>query len=379
MQNDVDQTSNELRCSLAMVFTKDLGVASYRKLLSKFHSSENIFKASAKDIAATENIGAAKAERIKSFSSWDLVDREIKKAESKGVSIIHFLHPEYPDQLRNFDDAPVVIYMKGKITADDANSIAVVRSRLMSEYGRRAAQDISRGLAQAGLTVISGMARGIDTIAHESALGAGGRTIAVLGSGLDVIYPSENRKLFNKITESGAVISEFPFDTGPLKENFPRRNRLISGLSLGVLVVEAAPGSGSLITASYALEQGKEIFAVPGNIGQKNSEGTNRLINSGAKLVLSVNDIIEELAPKIKKQLSLTCLKNKADITSRIEALEITGDEKAICTVLASGSRHIDQILRQLNITPSKLSGILLNLELKGLVRQLEGKKFEIV
>jgi DNA processing protein len=362
-----------------MVFARDIGISSYRKLLSRFHSAENIFNATYKELAATVNIGASKAESIRSFSRWDIVDREIAKAESKGVSIIHFLHPDYPEQLRNFDDAPVVIYVKGRICPDDLNSVAVVGSRLMSEYGKKAVRELSGGLAAAGLTIISGMARGIDTAAHEAALNAGGRTIAVLGSGLDIIYPSENRRLFNKITESGAVISEFPFGTGPLKENFPRRNRLISGLSLGVLVVEAAPNSGSLITASYALEQGKEIFAVPGNIGQKNSEGTNRLISSGAKLVLNVSDIIEELAPKIKKQLDLSGSKTGTDITARIEALEINEDEKAICTVLASGPQHIDQILRQLNIPSSKLSGILLNLELKGIVKQLDGKKFEIV
>ncbi|MCE5312294.1 MAG: DNA-processing protein DprA [Nitrospiraceae bacterium] len=377
MPSETCITRDELRCSIGLVFTKDVGPVTYRKLLSKFRSAQNIFSASAGDLAKTADLSHAKASNILEFNKWAEVDQEIKKAEELGISIIPLTDPAYPEQLRPFDDAPIILYVKGSITPDDINSVAVVGSRLMSEYGRSAARQISFGLASSGITIISGMARGIDTTAHESALKAGGRTIAVLGSGLDVPYPSENKKLFAKIAEAGAVISEFPFGTGPLRENFPRRNRLISGLSMGVLVVEAAAGSGSLITASYGLEQGKEIFAVPGSIGQKNSEGTNALIKNGARLVQQAEDIIEELAPKIKNNIRLSTPRRPQEMLAQLDALEISGDEKAICTVLASGARQIDQISRELNISSARLSGILLNLELKGLIRQLDGKKFE--
>jgi DNA processing protein len=246
----------------------------------------------------------------------------------------------------------------------------------MSFYEKEIAETFAAELSAKGLTIISGMARGIDTTAHKGALKAGGRSIAVLGCGIDTVYPPENAALIETVSQNGAVISEFPLATPPVRENFPRRNRLISGLSLRVLIVEAASGSGSLITATYALEQGKDIFAVPGVITSANSVGTNELIKKGAKLVQNVDDILEELAPLLRGLLGPAPGKKSPGMVTDISGLEINMEEKAICTSLGSEPRHIDMISRETGIASQKLLGILLGLELKGIVRQTEGKRF---
>jgi DNA processing protein len=249
---------------------------------------------------------------------------------------------------------------------------------MMSDYGGLVAERIAFDLASLGITIVSGMARGIDTASHKGALSAGGRSIAVLGCGIDRPYPSENARLLKSLTHSGCVISEFPMGTPPNKEHFPRRNRLISGLSSGVLVVEAAVESGSLITAQYALEQGKEVFAVPGNITSKTSEGTNALIQSGAKLVQRVEDILEELPHHFRERLALSG-KTAHDVRDRMShGLAFSDEEKAICTVLSSDPKHIDSLVRETNIPAARLLGILLSLEMKGIVRQAEGKRFHL-
>ncbi|HYQ48557.1 MAG TPA: DNA-processing protein DprA, partial [Thermodesulfovibrionales bacterium] len=256
--------------------------------------------------------------------------------------------------------------VKGSYRADDRFGIAVVGSRTYSTYGQTVTQKISGELAAAGITVVSGMARGIDTFAHRSALASGGRTIAVLGSGIDVCYPSENRGLMDKIAVSGCVMSEFPPGTPPNRENFPRRNRLISGLSLGVLVVEAAEDSGSLITASIALEQNREVFAVPGNITAKNSAGTNRLIRQGAKMVTQGRDIIEELAPVLRGFIRDEKKRN----------VELSSGEQEVCTCLSGEPKHIDTLAREIGLPVHRILDILLSLELKGVIRQSDGKRF---
>jgi DNA processing protein len=307
-----------------------------------------------------------RAENIRSFSQWDEVEKQVDGLEKRGLSAVCYGDKAYPAALKEIPDAPVVLYTKGTYQPEDRYGIAVVGSRKYSPYGEVVTQKISGGLAAAGFTVISGMARGIDTFAHRSALASGGRTLAVLGSGLDIFYPAENRGLMEKIAESGCVISEFPLGTEPNRENFPRRNRLISGLSMGVLVVEAAEGSGSLITASIALEQNREVFAVPGNITSVTSAGTNMLIRQGARIVTKADDIIEELAPMLKGFIR----------SETRDQVELTEEEKGLCACMTREPQHIDVISREIRLPVQKILDILLSLELKGVVRQSDGKRF---
>jgi DNA processing protein len=295
-----------------------------------------------------------------------------------GVSVLTFGDRDYPAPLRQIDDSPILLYMKGRFIPEDKYAIGIVGSRNSSPYGREAAWKLSWDLASRGLTIVSGMARGIDTTAHKGALKAGGRSLAVLGCGIDTAYPPENKELMDILSEKGAVISEFPLGTPPARENFPRRNRLISGLSLGVMVVEAAAGSGSLITAEYALEQGKEVFAVPGPITAANSVGPNGLIKRGARLVQKADDVLVELAPLLRGFLKADMPGKSAATPSDPPGLEINEQEKAICKALCSEPRHIDLISRETGLAPQDLLGLLLGLELKGLVRQAEGKRFYI-
>jgi DNA processing protein len=251
----------------------------------------------------------------------------------------------------------------------DDKAVAIVGSRSASDYGRRVARDLARGLSSLGFTVVSGMARGIDGVAHESALGAGGRTIAVLGSGVDRAYPSEHDRLYQRIIENGAVISELPIGTRPAAFNFPARNRLISGLSLGVVVVEATEKSGSLITAALAVEQGREVFAVPGEVGSSRSRGAHRLIRQGAKLVENVNDIIEEIAPQlVSRAVGAPAFAELPQQASQ--------EARRILSMLQERSLHIDEVIEGSGLPPSKVSEVLLDLELQGFLQQLPGKRY---
>jgi DNA processing protein len=363
----------DLRYWLALNLLKDIGPVRARRLLSFYGSPENIFRATIRELKAVDNINEDRARSITDFNDWERVQRELDNTLRHNVRVITSVHKEYPDSLKNIPDAPLVLYTKGEIRGDDQYAIAVVGSRRATGYGLRTAEQISFEIASHGLIVVSGMARGIDTAAHRGALRAKGRTIAVLGSGVDVPYPGENRALLNTIASSGAVISEFPLGTQPLRENFPRRNRIISALSLGVLVVEATVDSGSLITVGYALEQGKEVFAIPGNITARNSKGTNNLIKNGAKLVERTEEIIEEIRPQIQGILREQKLKPDKIIP------QMTDEEAMIYSFLDHDPRHIDGISRNANIASGKALSILLNLELKGVVRQVEGKRFIVL
>ncbi len=258
--------------------------------------------------------------------------------------------------------------MMGETREEDIYALAIVGSRMATPYGMNVAERFSNSLASMGFTIVSGMARGIDTAAHRGALRAGGRTIAVLGSGLDVIYPPENLGLAEKIVGSGALITEFPPQTKPKRENFPVRNRLISGLSLGTLVVEASHRSGSLITAQYALDQGREVFAVPGNVMSHNTQGTHGLIQKGAKLVHTIEDIVEELSPQLKGFIR----------ERKKKEVHLNDEEQSVCSVLSLEAKHIDEIVRNLDLALQKVLTILLSLELKGVVKQIDGKRFHL-
>jgi DNA processing protein len=357
---------------LALNYLPDIGPVAARRLVSAFGSPERVFQMPADELKKAGGVGEKRSQGIAAFNQWDLVRKEIDLADKKGVKLVTLHDAGYPEGLRNIHDAPVVLYVKGDLRAADKYAVAMVGSRTSTNYGIQTAERMSHKLASSGLTVVSGMARGIDTAAHKGALKAGGRTLAVLGSGIDVPYPSSNRGLMRAIESSGAVISEFPLGTPPNKENFPRRNRIISALSFGVVVVEAARDSGSLITAAYALDQGREVFAVPGNITSGNSRGTNDLIKKGAKLVESAEEVIEELRPQLKG-----VLREDAAVPGK-SLPEMTDDEKALYQYLDSEPKHIDTITREKSMTTGKALSLLLNLELKGVIRQTEGKRFSL-
>lgn len=360
---------NDLKYWIALTDVPDIGPVTARKLIAVYKTPEAVFQAPFKELAGISFIKSKKAKQIKEYDRWEQTDAQIKKLISRNIRAIPFTDIEYPEMLKNISDAPLILYANGTICKDDRFAIAVVGSRKPSPYGRAVTENLSSELTSMGFTIVSGMARGIDTAAHISALKAGGRSIAVLGSGIDVTYPPENKNLMEKISLSGCALSEFPVGTPPERENFPRRNRLISGLSLGVLVVEATADSGSLITAQYAVDQGKEVFAVPGNINSLNSSGTNALIKQGAKLVQKTEDILEELAPVLKG-----FIKTKTNLN-----IALADDEKQVCDIMTAEPVHVDVISRESRMPASKVLGILLGLELKGIVRQTEGKKFFLV
>jgi len=357
---------SDLRYWIGLSLVPDIGPITAKQLIAHAGDPEHVFRMDMHDLLSIHGMARTRAENIRSFSRWDEVEKQVSDLEKRGFSTLCYGDAAYPAALKEIPDAPVVLYTKGTYQPEDRYGIAVVGSRKYSPYGEVVTQKISGGLAAAGLTVISGMARGIDTFAHRSALAAGGRTLAVLGSGLDVFYPAENKGLMEKIAASGCVISEFPLGTEPNRENFPRRNRLISGLSMGVLVVEAAEGSGSLITASIALEQNREVFAVPGNITSVTSAGTNMLIRQGARIVTKADDIIEELAPMLKGFI-------RSETRSQVE---LTVEENALCACMTREPQHIDPLAREIRLPVQKILDILLSLELKGVVRQSDGKRF---
>jgi len=351
---------------IALSDVPDIGPVTAKKLLAIYKKPEAVFKASLKELANIRGIGAPKAKNIKEYSGWGKIDVLLKKIDANGIRLVTLKDKDYPEGLKYIEDAPIALYIKGKIQKEDRYAVAIVGSRNFSAYGKIASEKLSAGLSSMGFTIVSGMARGIDTLAHTAALKSGGRSIAVLGSGLDVPYPPENKGLMEKLAGSGYVVSEFPPGTQPERENFPKRNRIISGLALGVLVVEAAVDSGSLITATCAIEQGKEVFAVPGNINSSNSKGTNDLMKKGAKLVQNAEDIIEELAPVLKGYIRT---REKAHIDLSIE-------EKRLCDIMTSDPKHVDILSRECSMPAQKVLGILLSLELKGIAKQTEGKKF---
>lgn len=281
---------------------------------------------------------------------------------------INLKDSEYPENLKNIYKPPSEIYIRGSILPQDKNAIAIVGTRRATYYGLEQCRKLSYDLALRGITIVSGMARGIDTAAHKGALQAGGRTIAVLGSGHDHVYPPENKNLYDKIVESGAVISEFKSDTRPFKANFPRRNRIISGLAIGVVVVEAPERSGALITANFALEQGREVFAMPGNINSAKSSGTNKLIKEGAKLIEGIEDIFDELGNAFDTK--------KIDEHKSPKPADLSSAEKMIYDTLEDDPKSIDEISEILHLSTQEASLVLLKLELKKLIKTLPGNNF---
>lgn len=354
---------------VALNLVPGLGSVLIKRLLEQFKTPEAVFQASLKELLNIEGLNEKVANEILKGPSQQKVYRELSLIHEIGGKVITLNDEIYPQRLREIYDPPPILYMRGELKKEDELAVAIVGSRKTSPYGRWVTEKISQELASQGITIVSGMARGIDSVAHLGALSAGGRTIAVLGCGVDRVYPSENRVLFKRIIEHGAVLSEFPMGSPPDGSHFPKRNRIISGLSIGVVVVEASEESGSLITAHYALEQGREVFAVPGNIGTKGSRGTHLLIRQGAKLIESSGDILEEILPQWKMEKE----KLKEHEPS---GPELTPEERQIYEQMGETPLHIDTIIRESGLDPGKVSSLLLNLELKGLIIQWPGKCF---
>jgi DNA processing protein len=296
---------------------------------------------------------------------------EYRNATRQGFRLVDLMAADYPASLKTTVDPPLVLYLWGRLDEDDENSIALVGSRRASAYGRAVCHKLAAELARRGAPIVSGMARGIDAVAHRAALEVGGRTIAVLGSGLNRIYPPEHRRLAEEISEKGAVISELPLTSPPLPGHFPMRNRIIAGITLGTVVIEAAERSGSLITARHALEQNREVFAIPGPIDSKTTIGVHRLIQDGAKLVTCVADVIDELRPEIQERLAE---EGPADGRSAVSPKELVEDEQIVFNRLRhSGTADTDRLVELAGISPARVMAALATLRIKGLVSGLPG------
>lgn len=358
----------QLKYWLAWNRISELGAKRFFKLMEYFGTAEEAWRAKKEEIVKLLNLSPAIAERI--FQERDTleINKELELLERYKTKVLTVKDDSYPERLKEISFPPPLLYYRGSIIPEDRFSISIVGSRKATYYGKMVAENLSKDLSSFGLTIVSGMARGIDTAAHRGALSANGRTLAILGCGIEQIYPPENRKLAEEIESSGAILTEFPFFTKPERQNFPRRNRIISGLSLGVVVVEADEKSGALITADFALEQGREVFAVPGNITSSLSKGTHNLIKQGAKLVNNYADILEELPLQINQKIK--------EEKSKINKSSLTEEEKTVLQVISQEPVHIDQIITSSHFSASKVSEILLQLELKDLIKEIAGKKF---
>jgi DNA processing protein len=351
---------------IALNMVPHLGPVRLRRLLDAFESPEKVLAAKRDELKSIEGLTAPLIESLLSWESTVDLLQELRWAREFGADIMTLDDPEYPRLLREIHDPPTVLYVWGQLTGKDHQAIGVVGSRRTSHYGLECAKKLSYQIAYAGLTVVSGLALGIDTAAHQGALAAKGRTVAVLGAGLRHLYPSENRALAELIVSSGAVVTEFPMNTTPDRQTFPMRNRIISGWGFGLLVVEAGLNSGALISATQAAEQGRNLYAVPGPINRPTSQGTNRLIQQGAKLVTSVNDIIEDLQTLLPKTPDL--------VPSQPPQLE--GDLLLVYNSIGPEETPIDEIIQNAHLAAGPVTVALLKLEMRQLVKQLPGKYF---
>ncbi len=349
---------------IALNMIPQLGPKRIMSISETFSSISDFYKARHEDLIKIIGISEKMSSSIIQHRKNLDVNLEIKKAKQIGASIITVIDRDYPDILKHIYDPPPVLYVLGDVKTFEYESIAIVGTRKATFYGKTIAEDFARDLASMEINVVSGMARGIDSHAHRGAIDAGGPTTAVLGCGLDIIYPPENKGLMKKIAECGCVISNFPLGSKPLGVNFPARNRIISGLSLGTLVVEAAEKSGSLITADFSMEQGREVFAIPGSIRSPYSRGTNKLIKQGAALVESVDDILEELSIN-----NIHTLRKNKEISSQV----LSEAEKKVLDLIEFDPVSIEQILKTSKLSPGQLNVILTRLELKGFISTLSG------
>lgn len=354
---------------LALKQVPGVGNVLFKRLIETYKTPGAVFEASETDLVQVMSERVAK--EIHAFKDFDGADRELEQVRKQGAELLTLADTDYPALLLDIYDPPPVLYVKGlwKNEQKQAQSdypIAVVGARQITPYGRRVTERLCRALVERGVSIVSGFARGVDALAHRAALAAFGNTVAVLGCGIDVIYPPEHKKLYQEIGEQGMLLSEFPTGTPPIAGNFPKRNRIISGLSLGCLVVEAGLKSGSLITARLAMEQGREVFAVPGPIDSEMSAGPHQLIASGAKLVQDAEDILEEILPQLARRKDV----------SDLEAPVLEAEEAVLFQSLSFEPKHIDLLIQESQKTAAAVSGLLLTLELKGVARQMAGQYY---
>jgi DNA processing protein len=369
----------------ALKSVKGIGNYLFKKLIERFETPEKVFEASKHELVQIKGISKTLAHSVLNHTVPDNVKLDMELVFQNNIKIVTLNDKNYPTLLLQIHDPPPFLYLYGNLEGESLK-IAFVGSRSATEYGISLTKSLCRHMAKMGFTIVSGMARGIDTYAHKGALDGKGKTIAVLGSGLKKIYPKENINLFHKIAEKGAIISEFPLMAEPEPHNFPARNRIISGLSLGTVVIEAGIKSGSLITARFAIEQNREVFAVPGNVTSIKNAGSHKLIKQGAKLVENVQDIIEELpcasydlkqTQKSKEKPKQKPIQKEAKEPQK--RLDLKDEEKKVLNILTDTPIHIDAINQKLSIDMGKLLGILLHLELKGIVKKHFGNFFSSI
>lgn len=360
-----DEKTPELKYWVGFNHVSGIGPAKLRALLDHFGSLADAWEANPWQLQQI-GIDSRSVENLLETRSTIDLDAEIDKVEKEGIKLLVWESPDYPKYLKEIPNPPPLLYMRGQITVGDQWAVAVVGTRRLTTYGRQVTQDLVRGLVNNNITIVSGLARGIDAVAHKAAVDAGGRTIAVLGSGLDNLYPAEHRKLAARIASGqGAILTEYALGVRPDARNFPPRNRVISGLSMGVVIVEAGRKSGALITSNFALEQDREVFAVPGNINSPASVGTNKLIQQGAKLVRTVDDILEEL--------NLTMVPQQAAVQ---EVIPETAEEAVLLEHLTHQPVHIDELIRQVEMPSGLVGSTLALMELKGMVQQVGGMNY---
>jgi DNA processing protein len=351
----------------------DISPRKKQKLVEWYGDPVNVWHASERELKSLGFLSEENVMLLRDKIKRSMISQQLEKIQQEEIRIVIFTDTSYPEYLKNIHDPPIVLYVKGKIGSEE-KAIAVVGSRKASTYGMHMAEEIAYELCQRGLTVVSGMARGVDSWAHRGSLKAKGRTIAVLGSGLDTVYPPENAGLMQEIAETGAVVSEYVPGVPPVPQNFPARNRIISGLSMGVVVIEATDKSGSLITANFALDQGREVFALPGNINSSNSRGTNKLIKEGAKVVTCITDILEELSVFLGDVQNAYKPALWKTLFNRLEE-----EERNIAEVLQEETLHIDILAIKTGYTIQMLNSRLVLMEMNGIVEQLPGKIFRLV
>jgi DNA processing protein len=357
---------------VALNLIEHVGPVRLRQLLEHFGDAPAILQASRSALERVRGIGADTAEAIANWEKTVDLGGELKRIGEFGCHILIQSDEDYPELLRQIYDPPIVLYVKGRLSAKDKNAVAMVGSRMTTHYGLEVARKLAYQLAYVGVTVVSGGARGIDTAAHQGALSAKGRTVAVLGTGINLIFPPENAELFERIAANGAVITQFPFNRPADKQSFPIRNRIVAGMTLGTVVVEANLTSGALITANMAVEQGRQVFAVPGRIDSPRSKGCHELIKKGAKLCEGAEDILSEfeyLFPASNRPPG-------ASETGVLPALNLSDNEQKVYDALSNEESNIDEVIRHSGLPSSAVSVALLGLEMKRLIRQLPGKMF---
>jgi len=361
---------------LALALTPGLGARMAGKLLRELGNPDAIFNASLTELEA-QHLPAVVAQAIHSRRPLSDAAKELAQAQALGVRLLTWDEPEYPERLREIFDPPPLLYVRGNIELLRRHLVSIVGARRPTPYGNQMAERLARDLADRGLVIVSGLARGIDSSAHRGALSSvRGTTIGVLGCGIDIIYPKENKKIFAEMEQRGTIISEFPLGTFPAPQNFPIRNRVIAGMALGVVVVEGAQYSGSLITARLAMEFGREVYGVPGNATHPESFGPNQLIKQGAKLVTGWEDVVEELPTPVRAELVPVEAASSEERTALVEEALAPAERPLYELLSVDQSRHVDELVEQSGLTSSEVLAALFDLELKGVVRQLPGKQF---